>query len=130
MEYNSLGIADVKKLTDMEQVFTGVLSGDAVFFMDGFDQAMKISSAGYPSMGVTEAETGKGASWFQGGLFRFRENQFRPDSEASSGYPIEGGGILYRGTFPYIWCRWSYMEDLVREELLEQVKERLEAVSD
>ena len=53
-EYNSLGIADVKKLTDMEQVFTGVLSGDAVFFMDGFDQAMKISSAGYPSMGVTE----------------------------------------------------------------------------
>ena len=54
VEYNSLGIADVKKLTDMEQVFTGVLSGDAVFFMDGFDQAMKISSAGYPSMGVTE----------------------------------------------------------------------------
>ena len=56
VEYNSLGIADVKKLTDMEQVFTGVLSGDAVFFMDGFDQAMKISSAGYPSMGVTEVE--------------------------------------------------------------------------
>ena len=40
----------------MEQVFAGLLAGNAVFFMDGFDQAMKISSAGYPSMGVTEVE--------------------------------------------------------------------------
>ena len=38
VEYNSLGIADVKKLTDMEQVFAGLLAGNAVFFMDGFDQ--------------------------------------------------------------------------------------------
>ena len=59
VEYNSLGIADVKKLTDMEQVFAGLLAGNAVFFMDGFDQAMKISSAGYPSMGVTEVEMEK-----------------------------------------------------------------------
>ena len=43
----------------MEQVFAGLLAGDAVFFMDGFDQAMKISSAGYPSMGVTEVEMEK-----------------------------------------------------------------------
>ena len=34
VEDDGKGIADVKKLTDMEQVFTGVLSGDAVFFMD------------------------------------------------------------------------------------------------
>ena len=59
VEYNSLGIADVKKLTDMEQVFAGLLAGNAVFFMDGFDQAMKISSVGYPSMGVTEVEMEK-----------------------------------------------------------------------
>ena len=59
VEYNALGIADVKKLTDMEQVFASLLAGNAVFFMDGFDQAMKISSTGYPSMGVTEVEMEK-----------------------------------------------------------------------
>ena len=59
VEYNSLGIADVKKLTDMEQVFASLLAGNAVFFMDGFDQAMKISSTGYPGMGVTEVEMEK-----------------------------------------------------------------------
>ena len=56
---NSLGIADVEELFSMEEVFGAVLSGNAVFFMDGFDQAMKISSAGYPSMGVTEVEMEK-----------------------------------------------------------------------
>ena len=56
---NSLGIADVEELFSMEEVFGAVLSGNAVFFMDGFDQAMKISSVGYPSMGVTEVEMEK-----------------------------------------------------------------------
>ena len=79
VEYNSLGIADVKKLTDMEQVFAGLLAGNAVFFMDGFDQAMKISSAGYPSMGVTEVEMEK----------------------VLRGYQIKGSGILYWGEITY-----------------------------
>ena len=56
---NSLGIADVKKLSTMEEVFAALLAGNAVFFMDGFDQAMKISSEGYPNMGVTEVESEK-----------------------------------------------------------------------
>ena len=53
---NSLGIADVKKLEDMEEAIKALLAGNAVFFMDGYDCAMKISSKGYPGLGVTEAE--------------------------------------------------------------------------
>ena len=56
---NSLGIADVQKLPDMEKAITALLAGNAVFFLDGYDQAMKISSKGYPNMGVTQAETEK-----------------------------------------------------------------------
>ena len=56
---NSLGIADVQKLPDMEKVITALLAGNAVFFLDGYNQAMKISSKGYPNMGVTQAETEK-----------------------------------------------------------------------
>ena len=56
---NSLGIADVEELFSMEEVFGAVLSGNAVFFMDGYDRAMKISSKGYPGLDVSEAETEK-----------------------------------------------------------------------
>ena len=85
-EYNSLGIADVKKLCPGNENFQRRI----------------------PQHGCYGSGNGKGASWFQRGLFRFRENQFRPDSETSSGYPIEGGGILYRGTFPYIGADCLY----------------------
>lgn len=125
-EYNSLGIADVKKLTDMEQVFTGVLSGDAVFFMDGFDQAMKISSAGYPSMGVTEVEMEK--------VLRGSKEGFSDSVKTNSALirkrlrdtrlkVVE----FYIGERSHTLVQMVYMEDLVREEFLEQVKERLEA---
>ena len=59
MQNNSLGIADVQKLNDMNEVLGAVLSGNAVFFIDGYDKAMKISSRGYPNMGVLEAESEK-----------------------------------------------------------------------
>ena len=126
MEYNSLGIADVKKLTDMEQVFAGVLSGDAVFFMDGFDQAMKISSAGYPSMGVTEVEMEK--------VLRGSKEGFSDSVKTNSALirkrlrdtrlkVVE----FYIGERSHTLVQMVYMEDLVREEFLEQVKERLDA---
>ncbi len=126
VEYNSLGIADVKKLTDMEQVFAGVLSGDAVFFMDGFDQAMKISSAGYPSMGVTEVEMEK--------VLRGSKEGFSDSVKTNSALirkrlrdtrlkVVE----FYIGERSHTLVQMVYMEDLVREEFLEQVKERLEA---
>lgn len=59
VQNNSLGIADVKKFEYMEDAFAAMLAGNAIFFIDGFDEAMKISSKGYPNMGVSEAETEK-----------------------------------------------------------------------
>ena len=56
---NSLGIADVRKFDNMEDAFAALLAGNALFFIDGFDKAMKISSKGYPNMGVSGAETEK-----------------------------------------------------------------------
>ena len=56
---NSLGIADAEELSTMEEVFSAMLAGNAVFYMDGYDKAMKISSRGYPGLDVSEAETEK-----------------------------------------------------------------------
>ena len=124
VEYNSLGIADVKKLTDMEQVFAGLLAGNAVFFMDGFDQAMKISSVGYPSMGVTEVEMEKVLRGSREGFsdsVKINSALIRKRLRDTRLKVVE----FYIGERSHTMVQMVYMEDLVQEEFLEKVKERL-----
>ncbi|MCR1841105.1 spore germination protein [Murimonas intestini] len=59
LKENSLGISDAKDLMTMDEALAAMLAGNAVFFIDGFDRALKISSKGYPAMGVSKAETEK-----------------------------------------------------------------------
>lgn len=123
---NSLGIADVKKLGSMEEVFSTLLAGNAVFFMDGYDQAMKISSKGYPGMGVSEAEAEK--------VLRGSREGFSDSVKINSALvrkrlrdtrlKVEERQI---GTRTNTMLHMLYMEDLVREEFLEDVRERLDA---
>ena len=123
---NSLGIADVKKLGSMEEVFSALLAGNAVFFMDGYDQAMKISSKGYPGMGVSEAEAEK--------VLRGSREGFSDSVKINSALvrkrlrdtrlKVEERQI---GTRTNTMLHMLYMEDLVREEFLEDVRERLDA---
>lgn len=123
---NSLGIADVQKLSTMEEVFAAMLAGNAIFFMDGYDQAMKISSKGYPNMGVSEAETEKVLRGSREGFSdsvktnsalvrkRLRDTRLKVEEQ-------------YIGTRSQTLIQILYMDDLVHEELLEDIKERLKA---
>ena len=43
----------------MEEAIKAMLAGNAIFFMDGYAKAIKISSKGYPNLGVSEAEREK-----------------------------------------------------------------------
>lgn len=123
---NSLGIADAKKLADMGEVMTALLAGNAVFFIDGYDQAMKISSKGYPNMGVTQAETEK--------VLRGSKEGFSDAVKTNSALvrkrirdtrmKVEQMEI---GVRSHTVVQLLYMEDLVHEGLLEEVKRRLEA---
>lgn len=122
---NSLGIADVKKLPDMEAAFAALLAGNAVFFMDGYDQAMKISSKGYPGMGVSGAETEKVLRGSREGFSdsvkinsalvrkRIRDTRLKVEEMTA--------GVRSRTMLQIL-----YIEDLVQEELLEELKSRLE----
>lgn len=122
---NSLGIADVKKLPDMETAFAALLAGNAVFFMDGYDEALKISSKGYPNMGVSGAETEKvlrgsregftDAVKINSALVRKRIRDTRLKVEEKT-----------LGVRSQTVVQILYMEDLVREELLEDLKNRLD----
>ena len=59
VENNAFGLSDATPLATMEEVSEGLLSGDAVFFVDGVGVALKIPDQGYPQMGVGESDTEK-----------------------------------------------------------------------
>lgn len=125
LQNNSLGIADVEKLQDMEQVLGALLSGNAVFFVDGYDKAMKISSKGYPDLGVSPAESEK--------VLRGSREGFSDSVKTNSALvrkrirdtrmKVEEFQLGVRSNTV---IQILYMEDLVHEELLEQIKARLE----
>lgn len=122
---NSLGIADVKKLPDMEAAFAALLAGNAIFFMDGYDQAMKISSKGYPNMGVSGAETEKVIRGSREGFSdavktnsalvrkRIRDTRLKVEE-------------MTVGIRSQTMVQILYIDDLVHEELLEELKNRME----
>lgn len=59
LSHNALGITDVKELPTLEEALMGVMIGDGVIFIDGYDKAIKIKSKGYPMMGVSSSESEK-----------------------------------------------------------------------
>ena len=125
MRNNSLGIADVKKFEYMEDAVAAMLAGNAIFFMDGYDRAMKISSKGYPNMGVSGAETEKVLRGSREGFSdsvktnsalvrkRLRDTRMKVE-EMSIG--VRSNTVL----------QLLYIEDLVHQELLQAIKDRLE----
>ena len=92
VRHNSLGIADVKKLENLDESIDAMLAGNAVFFIDGYDKAMKISSKGYPDMGVSEAKSRKSPARFQRRIFGFCKNKLRTGQKADPEQQNEGRG--------------------------------------
>ena len=125
VRHNSLGIADVKKLENLDESIDAMLAGNAVFFIDGYDKSMKISSKGYPSTGVMEAESEK--------VLRGSREGFSDSVKSNSALvrkrlrdtrlKVEEYKI---GVRSHTLTQVLYMDDLVHEGLLEEVKERLE----
>ena len=56
---NALGLSDVSPFETMEEAADGMLTGDTILFVDGYDKALKIPDKGYPGMGVSEADSEK-----------------------------------------------------------------------
>lgn len=56
---NALGVSDATYFETIEEAGDGLLTGEAILFVDGFDKAVKIPDDGYPNMGVSEADSEK-----------------------------------------------------------------------
>lgn len=125
LENNSLGISDVKELPDMEQAMSAMLAGNAIFFMDGYDKAIKISSKGYPSLGVQEAESEK--------VLRGAKEGFSDTLKSNSALirkrlrdtrlKVEEHTLGLRSN---TMVQLLYIEDLVQEEFLEKIRGRMD----
>lgn len=122
---NGLGISDTAEFTEMEPAFKAMLAGNAIFFLDGYDKAIKISSKGYPNMGVSKAESEK--------VLRGSQEGFS-DSEKvntalirkrvrSTDLKVEEMMIGVRSD---TMVALVYMKELMPPHLLTEVKEKLE----
>ena len=56
---NALAVSDVTYFPTIEEAADGLLTGETILFVDGFEQALKVPDDGYPNMGVGEAESEK-----------------------------------------------------------------------
>lgn len=123
LKNNSLGISDVKELPDMETALKAMLAGNAIFFMDGYDKAIKISSKGYPNMGVSEADEKVLRGSKEGLTDSAKTNSALIRKRLrSTGLKVEE---LFLGRRSDTLVHLLYMEELACPELLEDIRERL-----
>lgn len=123
LKNNSLGISDVKEIPDMETAMRAMLAGNAIFFMDGFDKAIKISSKGYPNMGVSEADEKVLRGSKEGLTDSAKTNSALIRKRLrSTGLKVEE---QFLGRRSDTLVHLLYMEELACPELLEDIRERL-----
>lgn len=121
---NAMGISDLTEYETMEEAAVGMLTGDALFFVDGYDRAMKIQDKGYPNMGVKETASEKAVRGSNEGFAEsikvntalIRKRLRTPRVKVRE---------VFAGTRSHTNVDLVYMEDLVRPELLRAIEQRL-----
>ena len=126
LDQNALGISDVTPYDTIEDAAAGMLTGDAVLFIDGYTKALKIADKGYPGMGVQEPDSEKVIRGPKEGftdsvkvntaLIRSRVRSTRVKVQE-----------IKEGVRSHTAVDLVYMEDLMYPSALEKVKERLSA---
>lgn len=123
---NGMGISDVQPLDTMEEVFASTLAGNAVFFLDGYARAVKISSKGYPNLSVSESDREK--------VLRGSKEGFTDSVKTNSALVrkrIRDTRLKVKqkilGERSQTVVQVLYMEDLVRPGLVEEIEKRLDS---
>lgn len=124
LEKNALGISDATFLTDLEEAVDGVLTGESILFVDGFQRAVKIPDDGYPSMGIFEADSEKVVRGSNEGLCdSVKQNAALIRKRIRS--PKVKVRELKAGKKSKTNVYIMYMEGLAKPELIEEIERRL-----
>lgn len=121
---NTWDISDSAPFETIEDAAQGMLTGDIIFFLNGYDKALKIPDKGYPGRGVYETES---------------EKAIRGSNEGfSESIKLNTALLRKRLRSPHVKVKESfagrrthtnvdlvYMEDLIYPEMLTQIEKRL-----
>lgn len=123
---NGAGLSGTGTFETMEDAMACMLSGNAVFFLDGYGKAVKIASKGYPGMGVLKAESEK---TLRGSKEGFSESVKQNTALIrkrirSTGLKVEE---ITLGARSDTVAALVYMEELIYPDLLDKIKRRLQA---
>ncbi len=125
LDANALGITDVKELETVEDAVMGVMVGDGVLFIDGYDKAVKIKSKGYPMMGVGSSEVEK--------VIRGSREGFSDALKANTALMrkrVRNNSFKVReyiiGRFSNTTVAITYVDGLARASVLKEIERRLE----
>ena len=124
VERNVEDISDSQPFATIEDAAQGMLTGDVLFFLEGYDRALKIPDKGYPGRGVYETES---------------EKVIRGSNEGfSESIKLNTALIRKRLRSPHVKVKESfagkrthtnvdlvYMKDLIYPGMLEEVEKRL-----
>lgn len=117
-------ISDSQPFATLEDAAQGMLTGDVLFFLEGYDKALKIPDKGYPGRGVYETES---------------EKVIRGSNEGfSESIKLNTALIRKRLRSPHVKVKESfagkrthtnvdlvYMKDLIHPGMLEEIEKRL-----
>lgn len=125
LEQNALGVSDATYFKTIEEAGDGLLAGESILFVDGFDKAIKIPDDGYPNMGVKQVDSEKVIRGSNEGFCEsVKQNaaliRKRVRSPKVKVKQIKAG--VRSKTNVYL----VYMEDLVYPHLLKDIEERME----
>lgn len=124
LEDNSLGISDVTPYDYVEDAAQGMLTGDAILFVDGYPHALKIADKGYPGMGVQEPDSEK--------VIRGSKEGFTDSIKTNTALirkrirsPRVKVQEVKEGLRSHTSVDLVYMEDLAYPSVIEEIKRRL-----
>ena len=126
LEEHVIGLSDVQPLKTYAEAEAALLAGNGILFLEGDDCVYKISSKGYPGLGVSRAESEK--------VMRGSKEGFTESEKVNvalirtrlrdPGMKVEEQQI---GTRSHTMTALVYMEDLIYPELLHTIRERMDA---
>lgn len=124
MEKNALAIPDATFFATIEEAIDGVLTGETILFVDGFDKALKIPDGGYPSVGISETDSEKVVRGSNEGLCEsVKLNAAMIRKRIRS--PKVKVRQLKVGVRSHTNVYVMFIEDLAKPELVQEVEHRL-----
>ena len=126
LEEHVIGLSDVQPLATYDEAEAVLLAGNGILFLAGDDNVYKISSKGYPGLGVSKAESEK--------VMRGSKEGFTESEKLNVALirkrlrdprmKVEEGQI---GTRSHTMTALVYMEDLIYPGLLDTIKQQMDA---